>query len=191
MNYKKISLFERFDENPFIEAVKKEVNITKKTTIVQAKDKGEIQMIVSQSGDVEGYSAFMKFVEVDEDKFAKLYLKQFEAFWDLSKPAIRIFGYIINSLKPNQDFFILRMDKCLEYTKYKTKAPIISGLADLIDKGIIAKSSYENMYFINPLIVFNGSRVTFAKTYVKTQPNTKEIETHEIKKIQGSSENWG
>ena len=46
------------------------------------------------------------------------------------------------------------------------------------------------MYFITPLIVFNGSRVTFAKTYIRKESNTEEIETNETKKIQGSSENW-
>ena len=59
------------------------------------------------------------------------------------------------------------MDKCLKYTKYAHANSVISGLSDLIDKEIIAKSKYENEYFINPLILFNGSRVTFAKTFIK------------------------
>lgn len=169
MKYKPIRVHETFDENPFMDKAVEDIVIRKKTQIVAPSDRKEIQMIVSQAGEVQGYSAFMRFIEVDEEKFAKLYLSQFEAFWELSKPAIRVFGYIINNLKPKSDSFFVRMDKCLEYTKYKQKSMIISGLSDLIQNGIIAKSRYENEYFINPLVVFNGSRVTFAKTYIKKQ----------------------
>lgn len=169
MNYRPIKNYERFEENPFVEKALENIsNVTvKKTQVLRTGNKDEIQMIVSNEGEVEGYSAFMRFVEVDEEKFAKMYLTQFESFWDLSKPAIRVFGYIMTILKPNQDVFTVRIDKCLEYTKYKQKSMIISGLSDLIESGIIAKSKYESEFFINPLIVFNGSRVTFAKTYVK------------------------
>jgi intergrase/recombinase len=167
MKYKPIKGFETFVDNPFIEKAVDSIVINKKTQIMKPSNKGEIQMVVSQDGEVQGYSAFMRFIEVDEDKFAKLYLSQFEAFWELSKPAIRVFGYIINSLNPHADSFMLRMDKCLEYTKYRQKSMIISGLSDLIENGIIAKSKYENEYFINPLVIFNGSRVTFAKTYIR------------------------
>lgn len=173
MKYKAIKKYETFEENPFIEKTMDSVVTHKRTQIMKSSNKSEIQMIVSQDGEVQGYSAFMRYIEVDEEKFAKVYLSQFESFWELSKPAVRVFGYIINNLKPNHDNFFMRMDKALEYTKYKQKSMIITGLSDLIENGIIAKSKYENEYYINPLVVFNGSRVTFAKTYVKKK---KEVE---------------
>lgn len=173
MAYKQIKTKQTFEENPFVENSIQKIVISKKTQIMQSSNR-EINMVISDGdGEVQGYSAFMKFIEVDEEKFAKVYLSQFENFWELSKSAIRVFGYIINSLKPNQDVFYMKMDKCLAYTKYSQVNSIISGLSDLIDKGIIAKSKYENEYFINPLIVFNGSRVTFAKTYIKKQKENR------------------
>jgi len=173
MAYKKIKTKQTFEENPFVESSIEKIVISKKAQIMQSSNR-EINMVISDGdGVVQGYSAFMKFIEVDEEKFAKVYLSQFENFWELSKSAIRVFGYIINSLKPNQDVFYMKMDKCLAYTKYSQVNSIISGLSDLIDKGIIAKSKYENEYFINPLIVFNGSRVTFAKTYIKKQKENR------------------
>lgn len=176
MAYKKIKNKETFEENPFVENSVQKIVITKKTQIMQSSNR-EITMVISDGdGEIQGYSAFMKFIEVDEEKFAKVYLSQFENFWELSKSAIRVFGYIINTIKPNQDSFYMKMDKCLTYTKYSQVNSIISGLSDLIDKGIIAKSKYENEYFINPLIVFNGSRVTFAKTYIKKKKdNTNQL----------------
>lgn len=167
MAYKSVKKYEAFKENPFVEKAIEDIKIIKKTQVIRPKNKDEIQLIVSSAGDVEGHSAFMRYVEVEEDKFAKLYLSQFSAFWELSKPAIRVFGYIINNLKPKQDEFFLEMNKCLEYTEYKHPKDVLSGIANLIECGIIARSDSHFKYFINPLVVFNGDRVTFAKTYIK------------------------
>ena len=55
----------------------------------------------------------------------------------------------------------------MNYTGYKTAKPIYEGLSYLIASEIIARGRADNIYYINPLIVFNGNRVTFAKSYVK------------------------
>jgi hypothetical protein len=167
MKYKPVKMRPKHTSNPFLEKALEDINIVRKTQIMRTGNKEEVQMIVNKEGEVEGYSAFMRFIEVDEEKFTKVYLSNFESFWELSKPAIRVFGYIMNALKPNQDTFILRMDKALEYTKYSHPNSVLNGISDLIDRGLIARGPYESEYFINPLVMFNGSRVTFAKTYVK------------------------
>lgn len=194
MKYKKVKDLPKHNENPFLEKAIEEITYSKKTQIIRPTNRSEIQMIVSDGGNVEGYSAFMRFVEVDEDKFAKLYLSQFESFWELSKAGIRVFGYIINMIKPNKDTFMLRMDMALEYTKYSHANSVYSGIADLIEHGIVARGKYESEYYINPLVVFNGSRVTFAKTYVKKKKETFPINQIELfengkqKEIQNNSE---
>lgn len=174
MAYKKVTDHEKFKENPFVEKAIEDIRIVKRTQVVRPKEAGEIQMIVADNGEVQGHSAFMRFIEVDEERFAKVYLSQFAAFWELSKPAIRVFGYVLTVLKPKQDSFILRMDACLQYTGYKSRKEIFTGLSALMEAGIIARSNYDFEYFINPLIVFNGDRVTFAKTYIRKR---KELTT--------------
>lgn len=165
--YKKVRDFEEYQDNPFIERAIEEIKVVKKTQVMRTENKDEIQMIVNSDGAVEGYSAFMRFIEVDEERFAKIYLNQFGAFWDLPKPAIRVFGYIISVLKPKYDNFLFDMEACLEYTKYSTEKSVFEGIGALIAGGIIARSNKHYKYFINPLVVFNGSRITFAKTYIK------------------------
>lgn len=167
MAYKSVKKYEVFKENPFVEKAIQDIKIVKKTQVIRPKNKDEIQLIVSSGGDVEGHSAFMRYIEVDEEKFTKLYLSQFTSFWELSKSAIRVFGYIISILKPKQDEFFLEMNKCLEYTKYKHPKDVLSGISNLIECGIVARSDSHFKYFINPLVIFNGDRVTFAKTYIK------------------------
>lgn len=190
MKYKSIGKLPKHDVNPFIEKAIDEIKVIKKTQMMRSSNRNEIQMIVSDDGEVQGYSAFMRFVEVDEEKFAKIYLSQFESFWELSKPAIRVFGYIINCIIPNKDVFMFRMDKALEYTKYTHANSVISGLTDLVENEIIARGRYESEYYINPLVLFNGSRVTFAKTYVKKKKEsemTNQISLFLDEKIQDNS----
>lgn len=175
--YTKITDFQNHEENPFIEKAIQDIKIIKKTQTVRPKGNGEIQMIVNNSGEVTGHSAFMRFIEVEEEKFAKLYLSQLSAFWDLSKPAIRVFSYILTALTPKKDEFYLFMDDCLSYTGYASERSIFEGLTDLIKAGIIARGKDNIRYFINPLVVFNGDRVTFAKTYIKKK---KESQTNQL-----------
>jgi hypothetical protein len=172
MNYRKITDFPISEANPFVEealaGIQKQT--VKKTRIIRPDEglaKQTQQIVVNSDGETTGYGAFMQYIEVDEDKFAKIYLSQFAAFWELSKPAIRVFGYLLSVLNPGQDRLIFRMDKALAYTKYGHRNNIATGLSNLISCGIIARTPYDNEYFINPLIFFNGNRVTFAKTYVK------------------------
>lgn len=171
--YNKIRDYESFEQNPFVEKAIEDIKIVKKHQIVKSRDKSEIQMIVNQSGEVEGHTAFMRFIEVDEEKFTKIYLGQFHNFWDLSKPAIRVFGYIMSVLIPKKDWFYFDMTDCLKYTKYSTEKSVFEGISSLIESGIIARSESHIRYYINPLVIFNGDRVTFAKTYIKKK---KEIE---------------
>jgi hypothetical protein len=165
--YVKLKDYKGFEENPFVEKAIAEIKVVKRQQVIRPANRNEIQMIVSSDGVVEGYTAFMRFVEVDEAQFAKVYISQFAAFWELTKPAIRVFGYILTALKPKSDSFFFNLQLCKEHTGYNTNKSIFEGITALIDCNIIARSSNHNIYFINPLVVFNGDRVSFAKTYIK------------------------
>lgn len=175
-NYKPIKDLPKYEANPFVEEAVQEIdsNTVSKKRFMRGS-KGIEQSIVNRDGEITGHTAFLQQIEVDEDKFAKLYLSQFAAFWDLPKSAIRVFGHIItNCLSPNKDEFYLYIDEALDYTGYSSNRYILTGLSSLCEHGIIARSNRQNKYFINPLVVFNGNRVTFAKTYVRK--NKKIIE---------------
>jgi hypothetical protein len=172
MKYKKITEHPISEVNPFVEEALAEIQkqTVRKTRVIRP-DEGLArqvqQIVVNVEGEPTGYGAFMQYIEVDEDKFAKVYLSQFAAFWELSKPAIRVFGYLLSVLKPGQDRLIFRMDKALIHTKYGHRNNVATGISNLLECGIIARTPYDNEYFINPLVFFNGNRVTFAKTYIR------------------------
>ena len=70
----------------------------------------------------------------------------------------------------------------MEYTQYKSDTSIRIGLTNLLKNEIIARGRNDSLYFINPMVAFNGNRITFAKTYVKNR-SQKEMKYIQIKPI--------
>lgn len=193
----KISLldFAKNKENPFLKEAVEQIqqSIVKKYKTTGGTSRSAILQAVNSDGELVGHTSFIKQIEVDEEQFTKFYLSQFSAFWNLKTQAIRVFGYIMTKLIPKQDLFSFFVDECMEHTGYKSEKSVYIGLASLLQHQIIARGRNDSHYFINPMIAFNGDRVTFAKTYVKKQKSKpKEIDPNQISlldQIDEASEN--
>jgi len=161
--------FEKNKENPFLKQAVEQVNnhVVKKYRTAGTTSQKAILRAVDNDNNIVGHTQFVKQIEVDEERFAKIYLSQFSAFFDLKSQGIKVFGYIMNNLFKDKDYFYFDREECLNYTGYKSEKSIYIGLADLIENEIIARGKNDIMYFINPMVFFNGDRITFAKTYVK------------------------
>lgn len=177
-----LSSFAKYNENPFVERAIEQIEENKisKKRFVKG-NRGVEQSIVNRDGEITGHTAFLQYVEIDEDKFAKLYLSQFSQFWDLSKSAMRVFSYILTQLKPNSDIVIFNIEEALRHTEYKSKQPIYDGLISLCQSDIIARGWSDVVYFVNPMCVFNGNRITFAKTYIKKKKASKLEDKTQLK----------
>jgi hypothetical protein len=57
----------------------------------------------------------------------------------------------------------------------------------LVENNIIARGPADNLYFINPMVIFNGDRVSFTKTYVKKQKG-KVIDPNQINLLDAIAE---
>lgn len=176
-------------ENPFLKEAIEQIQsgIVKKYKNTSGTSRNAILQAVNSEGEVMGHTSFIQQIEVDEQQFTKIYLSQFSAFFNLKSQAIKVFGYIMTKLNPKQDMFIFLMEECLEYTKYTSKNSIWIGLGSLVEEKIIARGPAESLYFINPMIAFNGDRVTFAKTYVKKQKG-KVIDPNQINLLDAMAE---
>ncbi len=173
-----LSKYELNKENPFLKQALEQIqsNIVKKyKTASKTGEKAILKAFDESTGEVLGHTQFIRQIEVDEEQFAKIYLSNFSAFFDLKPSAIKVFSYILKQLLPNKDEFVFLLDECLEHTKYKAKSSVFQGLGQLVENGIIARGKTDFLYYINPMVVFNGSRITFAQTYVKKK-KTKQIE---------------
>lgn len=169
----KFSDFSRNLENPFLKKVVEVVNdnVVKKYQSSTGTSRKAILQAVDQDGEVVGTTSFVRQVEVDEDKFIKIYLSNFQQFFELTTRAIRMFGYIIQAMRVGSDLVYFDLDEALNYTGYKTKASIYQGLAELLAADIIARGKNDNLYYINPLCIFNGNRISFINSYVKRTNN--------------------
>lgn len=84
-------------------------------------------------------------------------------------------------MRPKVDRIEFRLSECMTYTNYKTKKTIYEALTALINADIIARGYNEYTYFINPMVTFNGDRVSYIKTYIKKKQieNTVNMELTE------------
>ncbi len=186
----RLSSFPTNTENPFLKQAVEEVNktVVKKWKNTAGSDAKAISLVVdAQTGEVNGQTTFMRRIEVDEEQFTKLYLTQFQAFFNLTTAGIRVFGYIMTCMQPRKDMILFDRDECMNYTKYKGVESIYRGLTELVKAGIIARGKSDYLYFVNPLIVWNGDRARFVNEYVKKtkkkkildNPNQLQLDFHD------------
>lgn len=171
----KLTDFPLHTENPFTTHAMEVINEhTFRTRKYFSAEKVILDVVNTNTGEVEGVQNFTKFVEVDDEQFTKLYLNNIQNFFELGKTAIRVFCYIQTRLKPNSDTFVFYLDECKEFTNLSS-ASVYKGLAELVKNEFIARGKKDIIYYINPLIFFNGNRVVFAKA-IKKKNNPDEDE---------------
>jgi hypothetical protein len=190
MKVKKITDFEKNIENPFLKEAVEQIQsgIVKKYKNSSGTTQSAILQAIDKEGNVMGHTSFVKQIEVDEEQFTKIYLSQFSAFFSLTTQSIRVFGYIMTKLIPKQDYFFFDLEECLQYAKYKSPQSVYNGLSDLISSEIIARGKKDYIYYINPMVFFNGDRVTFAKTYVKKQSGKNSIDPNQVNLLDAIAE---
>lgn len=166
-NTLKLSDYPSHTENPFItNALQTIEDNTKKVRKYFSADKIVLDVVNSNTGETEAFQNFVKYIDVDHEQFSKLYLSNIQSFFDLSKSAIKVFCFIQTILKPNTDTFNFYLDECKEFTQLST-ASVYKALAELVRSEFIARGKKDIVYYINPMIFFNGDRVVFAKAIRK------------------------
>lgn len=173
----KFSDYEKNKENPFIKEAMEQINnhtVKKYRSSTGTDKRAVLQAVDSQSGELLGHTSFIRQIECDEQEFIKFYLRDFKVFFGLSEKAMRVFAYILTLLRPDSDEFVFIIEDCLRNVPYKGKNSIYPALAELISAEIIARGRTEVFFYINPMVIFNGNRVTFAKTYVNKDATARQ-----------------
>lgn len=149
---------EIFKENPFkVEGLKRvSRNLKNGTQVVADTKTGELFEMtkVSELTTI-----------IDESPYTKMYHRYAGIIKNLNVPALRLFVYIIINIGIKKDYVFLQRKTCLEFAGYneKSKKSYYSALQELIDLGVIAESTVDNKYWVNPNVLFNGSRVDLFK----------------------------
>ena len=172
MKYKKVSKFQMNKVNPFIEETIQHIEKGDRMIFMGTRD--DI-LVDGNTGEVKAHSIIAKKVKLDKAQFRKVYVNNIASWFDLSKTGLRVFGFILSIIKPNHDSFDFDFDDCMEYTKYKSKNSVLSGLSELLENRFIARGSNPYKYYLNPTIFFNGNRLTLVKHF--------EVDPNEPKKL--------
>lgn len=178
----KLSDFEMNSENPYAKQALVNIGnaIVSKSVKGSNKDESAILKAVDGNGEILGNSVFIRNKTVDSESFAKFFIAGFKAFFDLKPTSIKVFKFILEQLRPNRDDFLFFMDDCIKETGC-SQASIFRALGDLCRAEIIARGRTEEQYYINPMCVFNGDRVTFATTYINANYPKYETTANRLK----------
>lgn len=99
----------------------------------------------------------------DPMMYTKVYLSAFIHLNDLTYSAVKVFNYMVHTLKANKETIYLNCADIEAQCKI-SKATYYSAIKELIDAKIIARKLGSSMEFwVNPNILFNGNRTKLVK----------------------------
>lgn len=171
----------KFERNPFVfedtekATLKLEIPTKTKKKIVGNSDLGVVNV---HTGEVEGGNFLWTNKTVDDEQFAKIYIKEISSLYDLTKTGFRALSFILSKLEPNKDLVYVYYPDMQEYCGWTIRKTCNSGLKELLTAKIIAPSLQPGFWFINPHVVFNGNRLTLVTNYTRkgTNEQTSDIQ---------------
>lgn len=112
------------------------------------------------------------FEEVDTEEFTKVYDSFLQTLFDLTPRAYKMMRYFMGALKFGEHQVVYNPREAMEVTGYNSKQTVVTALAELVAKGVIARSEMQNIYFINPKCMFKGDRIDMWRTVVRAKTPT-------------------
>lgn len=122
-------------------------------------------------------ATFIRPELVDTDKFIKIYTAGVDELMNLSASALKVFRVIYLLMQTHKDTDLFTLD--YKYLKSKQSwgwslPTFNNGLNELLNKGILFKSTAPSQYFINVKYFFNGNRINIVKSYQLKQSDLLE-----------------
>lgn len=150
-------------ENPFLRGSLVEVKGRKKNYTVASS----AMTLTDQAGTVQGTVQHSVTRVIDDSLFVKVFSDGIAGMYDLGRPGAKVFRFLFDEVQksPNQDRMYLYFMDALEDPWRIPKTTFFKGMAELLDKGFLAKSANPNMFFLNPSMMWNGDRFRFVQEY--------------------------
>ena len=164
----------KHEKNPFLANTVAEVDIGyKKTTFGTGNKVADMG-----TGEDLGEAAFQQVRVVDKSKFLMFYLSGQQMFWQLSAKSQKVLRLIFNEVSYRaigKDEIYLSWEIAEKFFKSEEikmgRSTYFKAIAELTDKLVIAESVRTNIWFINPVLIFNGNRATFVQKIIAEDPN--------------------
>lgn len=171
---KSLTDFPKHETNPFMQELLYMRN-TRNKIVAAGKIYGAFDQ---QTGVVQENNVMRSVVveRVDKEQFVRVFDNYLSTIFDLSKRALMVLKYTMNALKFNDDSIYFDIKEARKITGYTSRVTIFAGLAELVERGVLARSEKVNFYFINPKAFCKGNRLDMVKIWVtKNTPEDTEL----------------
>lgn len=161
-----------YDKNPFM------VEVTTKTRRVTNK-RGDMMLVNNQTGEIQSNIAgFWEAEEVDSTKFVKLFVQGVKALKELTGSGTKVFEVLYIRVQENigKDQIFMAFSSVDQALTPMSNPTYDRGMRELIEKGFIAATPSQGMFWLNPSFVWNGDRLAFVKEYRKASGKPKGVE---------------
>jgi hypothetical protein len=151
-----------YKSNPFLESLK--IPLAPKSNMFLKRDEAIINL---SSGDLqEDVLLTGKRRYVDGEHFVKIFVKEMEIIFDLTRAAQKVFTYMLSKIEYD-DKLHFDIQECKASLKYRSESQIFVGIKELMLNKFIAKTSWTNVYWINPKLFYKGDRLVIIREYRK------------------------
>jgi hypothetical protein len=151
-----------YEENPFI------LDMQTKTRRVTNK-RGDMMLVSNEGEIVSNVAGFWEAEEVDSAKFVKLFVKGVKALKELTGAGTKVFEVLYLRIQESVGKDQLHMSfAAVDQVLTPMSNPTYDrGMRELIEKGFIAATPMQGIYWLNPSFVWNGDRLAFVKEFKK------------------------
>ena len=110
----------------------------------------------------------------EREQTTKLYINPIhrKLVCEISNNAKCLLFWICFELDNNQDYLWINKERYLKENNIKSIKTYNASIIELCDKLIICPAAYKDIYFINPRLIFSGSRIkSYPDNLVRYKPN--------------------
>ena len=168
---------EKYKENPFRAETVASVELKHKT-LTFGTGSG---LVDDQTGEYHGEAAYKQTRVVDSAKFVMMYQAYQTLYWQLSTAAQKVMRAVFHQISEeaiNKDQIYINWEVAKDIFEIEGmkvgRSTYFKGMAELVEKRVLAQATRENIYFFNPALIFNGNRAIFAQEIVKSDPQIEE-----------------
>jgi len=127
--------------------------------MIIGKDTGELL------GDA--HAAFFEMQAVDQGQFVKIYLAGIKNTAKLTKAGLQVFEIVYCQMRenPQTDKIELNFYLAKKFGIDMSERTYQRGLRELLENDFLYRSPSADVFFVNINFMFNGNRITLAKSY--------------------------
>lgn len=104
--------------------------------------------------------------KVDRETFIKVFRESIRYIAQLSRTAQSVLWYIMDNLPQDKGYVVIDNMTVMDFCGFKNRKSVRDGVVELLEKNFLTRTTVPKKFWVNPLIVFNGNRITYAKEYI-------------------------